>query len=252
MSDARRGGRIRQVAAVVVGLALGASGMALAQANRAVAVPQHDQGAMEQMFRNYLLEHPEVIPEAMAKLEERRAAEKVSASRQAIETPFAGAWAGAAKPEVTLVEFFDYNCGYCRASVPDLDRLLKEDPSLRIVFRELPILSEQSEVAARVSLSAAKQGRFMDFHRNMFAGGRPTEAQLTTVRKSSGLDAAAVERDLKAPDVEREIAANMEMARTLGLSGTPSFVVGERVLVGAVGYDELKKAIAEARAAKAG
>lgn len=248
MKDARSMGRKGQIVAAVAGLAIGASAMALAAPQGSTAQP--DRTAMEQMIRSYLLEHPEVIPEAMSRLEQRQTAQQVAASRAAIETPFAGAWAGAEKPDVTLVEFFDYACSYCRASVPDIERLLKEDPKLRIVFRELPILSEQSEVAARVSLSAAKQGRFMDFHRQMFAGGKPSEAQIAAVRKSLRLDDAAVARDLKGTDVNGEIESNLALARTLGLSGTPSFIVGNRVLNGAVGYDELKTAVAEARAAK--
>jgi protein-disulfide isomerase len=249
MSEARRSGRVGQAVAAVAGLALGASAVALAAPDRIVQ-PSLDRTAMEQMIRSYILEHPEIIPEAMTRLQEREAAKQVASSRQQIETPFAGAWAGAEKPDVTLVEFFDYACTYCRASVPDIERLLKEDKGLRIVFRELPILSEQSEVAARVSLSAAKQGRFMDFHRRMFAAGRPGEAELAATRTATGLDAAAVTRDLKAADVQREIDGNLALARTLNLTGTPSFVVGDRVLSGAVGYDELKKAVAEARAAK--
>jgi protein-disulfide isomerase len=249
MSEARRSGRTGQAVALVAGLALGASAMALAAPDR-TAQPSLDRTAMEQMIRSYILEHPEIIPEAMTRLQEREAAKQVASSRPAIETPFAGAWAGAEKPDVTLVEFFDYACTYCRASVPDIERLLKEDKGLRIVFRELPILSDQSEVAARVSLSAAKQGRFMDFHRRMFAAGRPGDAELAATRTATGLDPAAVTRDLKAADIQREIDANLALARTLNLSGTPSFVVGDRVLSGAVGYDELKKAVAAARAAK--
>jgi protein-disulfide isomerase len=249
MSDTRRSGRTGQIVAAIGGLALGASAVALAAPER-TAQPDLDRSAMGQMIRNYILEHPEIIPEAMTRLQEREAAKLVTSSRQQIETPFAGAWAGAEKPDVTLVEFFDYACTYCRASVPDIERLLKEDKGLRIVFRELPILSDQSEVAARVSLSAAKQGRFMDFHRRMFAAGKPGAAELTATRTATGLDAGAVTRDLKAPDVQREIDANLALARTLNLSGTPSFVIGDRVLSGAVGYDELKKAVADARAAK--
>jgi len=249
MSEARRSGRIGQVVAAVGGLALGASAVALAAPDR-LAQSSLDRTAMEQMIRNYILEHPEIIPEAMTRLQEREAAKQVASSRQQIETPFAGAWAGAEKPDVTLVEFFDYACTYCRASVPDIERLLKEDKGLRIVFRELPILSDQSEVAARVSLSAAKQGRFMDFHRRMFAAGKPGEAELAATRTATGLDATAVTRDLKAADIQREIDGNLALARTLNLSGTPSFVIGDRVLCGAVGYEELKKAVAEARAAK--
>ncbi|MDB5663111.1 MAG: DsbA oxidoreductase [Sphingomonas bacterium] len=244
-----------QIVAMVAGLAIGASAVALAAPDRGgspAAAADPGRAAMEKIVRDYILDHPEIIPEAMARLQEREAAQKVSASRKALETPFAGAWAGSARPDVTLVEFFDYACGFCRSSIPDVDRLLKEDPSLRIVFRELPILSAQSEVAARVSLAAAKQGRFIDFHRRLFAAGRPADPQIAAAQAAAGLNGAAVARDKNAGDVNSELAANLELARTLGLSGTPSFIVGDRILSGAVGYDELKKAVAAARAAKAG
>jgi protein-disulfide isomerase len=248
MSDMPRKGRMGQIVAAIAGLAVGASAVALA----APGAPQAnlDRSAMEVMIREYILGHPEIIPEAMTRLQEREAAKLVATSRASIEKPFAGAWAGAEKPDVTLVEFYDYACTYCRASVPDIERLLREDKALRVVFRELPILSDQSEVAARVSLSAAKQGKFMDFHRRMFATGRPTEAEIAAARTVSKLDASAVTRDMKAADVQGEIDANLALARTLSLTGTPSFIIGDRILSGAVGYDQLKKAVDEARAAK--
>lgn len=251
MGERRRYGG--QIAAAVIGLAVGASAVALAAPDRLSSAPAAPgREAMEQVVHDYILAHPEIIPEAMTRLQDREAARQVSASRPALETPFPGAWAGSAKPDVTLVEFFDYACGFCRASVPDIDRLLKDDPRLRIVFRELPILSAQSEVAARVSLASAKQGRFMDFHRRMFAAGRPADPQIAAARRGAGLNETAAARDAKGADVQAEIDANLALAKSLGLSGTPSFVVGDRILSGAVGYDELKKAVGEARAAKAG
>ncbi len=248
MNDGRS--RMGQIGAALIGLVIGASAVAFAAPERIglkTAAADPSRAAMEQVVRDYILAHPEIIPEAMTRLQEQQAAKQVSASRKQLETPFAGAWAGAEKPDVTLVEFFDYACGFCRASVPDLDRLLKDDRSLRIVYRELPILSAESEVAARVSLSAAKQGRFLDFHRALYAAGRPGDAQIAAARRATGLDQAVVSRDAKAADVQNEIAGNLALAKTLGLSGTPSFVVGDKVLSGAVGYDALKQAIAEAR-----
>ncbi|MDB5689108.1 MAG: DsbA oxidoreductase [Sphingomonas bacterium] len=250
MNDTRRTPRLGQIVAGVAGLAIGASAVALAAPGQSAPQPNLDRTAMEQMIRDYILGHPEIIPEAMTRLQERESAKLVATSRAAIEKPFASAWAGAQNADVTLVEFYDYACTYCKASVPDIERLLREDKSLRVVFRELPILSDQSDVAARVSLSAAKQGRFMDFHRRMFATGRPTEAEIAAARTATRLDAAAVARDMKAADVQQEIDANLALARTLSLTGTPSFIVGDRILSGAVGYDALKKAVAEARAAK--
>lgn len=200
--------------------------------------------------RAYLLEHPEVIPEAMDRLRAKQSAAQIADRRRELETPYAGAWIGAEKPDVTLVQFFDYACGFCRASLPDIHRLVKEDPKVRVVFRELPILSPDSERAARVSLAAATQNRFAPFHDAMYATGRPSTQAIADAARTAGLDPAQLQQAMRSPEVEREIGRNLEMARALGFTGTPSWVVGEQTLSGAVGYEALKKAVAEARARK--
>lgn len=209
-----------------------------------------DRAAIEAVVRDYILAHPEIIPEAMSRLQNRETAKLLDSNRKALETPFAAAWAGAPNGDVTLVMFTDYSCGYCRASVADVDRLLAEDKKLKVVWRELPILGPGSDIAARGGLAAAQQGKFLAFHRAMFAAGSPTEAKLANVIKASGLDADRAARDAASAAAGAEVETNIELARKLGLTGTPSFVVGDKLMAGAVGYDELKKAIAEARAAK--
>lgn len=196
-----------------------------------------------QSVRDYLLEHPEVLPEAMDRLREREAAKAVAANRAALETPFAGAWAGAADADVVLVEFFDYACGYCRKSNADIDRLLREDPKLKVVWREWPVLGPDSEAAARASLAAAQAGRFRAFYDALFAAGRPTPEALARAREAAGVGG-----DLSAAAADGELARNFQLARTIEATGTPTFVVGDRVLQGAVGYEALKAAISEARA----
>jgi protein-disulfide isomerase len=193
--------------------------------------------ASRDSVRDYLLENPEILPEAMQKLEDRELATVVRANRAALETPFAGAWAGAKDGDVVLVEFFDYACGYCRKSNADVDRLLKEDAKLKVVWRDWPVLGPDSEAAARASLAAAKAGRFKPFHDKVFAAGRP----------SADAVAAAGRGDIPAAEAEAELGRNFELARALRSNGTPLFVVGDRVLRGAVGYEALKEAVAEAR-----
>lgn len=209
-------------------------------------VSSKDRAAIERIVHDYIMEHPEILPEAMEALRDREVGKAVAANRSTIETPFAGAWEGSATPDVTLVEFFDYACGYCRASIPVIDRLLKEDPKLRIVYREFPVLGPDSEVAAKVSLAAAKAGKYGAFHRALFAQGRPEARAVSGVAKQLGIDPGAG----NTPDATRELANNMELQRALNLTGTPSWVIGNKVLSGAVGYDALKAAIAEARARK--
>jgi protein-disulfide isomerase len=194
------------------------------------------------MVRGYLLENPEIIPEAMDRLQERKSSSAIEAHRVALETPFAGAWAGAADGDVVLVEFFDYACGYCRKSNADVERLLAEDKKLKVVWREWPVLGPDSEAAAHVSLAAAKAGKFMPFYRKMFAGGRPSAAALGEAQRELGLAGP-----MTAPEARAELEKNFQLAAALEADGTPTFVVGDTILHGAVGYDAIKEAIAEAR-----
>jgi protein-disulfide isomerase len=200
-----------------------------------------------QLVRSYLLSHPEVLPEAMERLQQRRAAKAVDSQRAAIETPFAGAWAGAKDGDVVLVEFFDYACTYCRRSNADVDRLLREDRKLKVVWRELPVLGPDSENAAEISLAAARQGLFKPFHDKMFSLGRPTAEAIEEARRSLGILPRQV-ADVRGSGAARaEVTSNYKLASALNATGTPTFVVGDQVFQGAVGYDALKQAIAEAR-----
>ena len=201
---------------------------------------------VETIIHDYLLENPEILVEASEKLRDRETGKLVDANRAAIETPFAGAWAGAEKGDVVLVEFFDYACGYCRKSNEDVDRLLKEDPKLKVVWREWPVLGPDSEAAAQVSLAAAKQGKYRAFFHALFAAGRPTAAAVAEAQRTAGVSAEAVAA-VQGGAAVQELSKNHEIARGLQATGTPTFVVGDKVLQGAVGYEVLKAAIAEAR-----
>jgi protein-disulfide isomerase len=208
------------------------------------AVPQYFSS---RIVRSGLLADPKILPDAVDALRDAQYAPVLEANRAAIETPFAGSWKGAAKPDVTLVEFFDYACPYCKASNPALDRLLQEDKGLRVVYRELPILGPDSVTAARLSLQASKLGRFGQFHDTLWAAGRPAPQTIAAASQAAGIASKPTED----ADVEVELKRNFQLAGQLGATGTPLFVIGDRVLNGAVGYDALKAAIAEARAKKA-
>jgi protein-disulfide isomerase len=230
------------VFAGATGLLLGAAAMRGWQAR-----PATDAAAV----RAALLEHPEIIPEAMARLQAREASARLTPLREEVARPFAGAWAGDPQGDVTLVMFTDYSCGFCRKSLPDIERLLAEDKRLKIVWREIPILGPPSEVAARAALAAAKQGRFPAFHHALFSGPRVDAARVAAAARETGLDPARLAADANGPEVAREIAHNLELAARLGVDGTPAFVIGDQLLAGAVGYDALAKAVRDARA-KAG
>ena len=198
------------------------------------------------IVRQGLLADPSVLPEAIDALRDAQYQPALQANRAAIETPFASSWKGAAKPEVTLVEFFDYACPYCKASNPVIDRLLKEDKGLRVVYRELPILGPDSVAAARLSLQASTLGRFAQFHDTLWATGRPSPETNAAAAQSAGI-AAEPQPD---QEIEAELNRNMKLAGQLGATGTPLFVIGNKVMNGAVSYETLKAAILAARATK--
>jgi len=200
------------------------------------------------LVRDYILANPEVIPEAMRRLQDRDSARAVAAHRAAIETPFAGAWAGAADGDVVLVEFFDYACAYCRKSNPDVDRLLREDGKLKMVWREWPVLGPNSLAAAEASLVAAKAGRFKDYHDRLFAAGRPTPQSILNAQAAAGISPDQVIAMRSSLEGREELERNHMLARSLNASGTPAFVIGDQLLQGAVGYEALKAAVAKARA----
>ena len=195
------------------------------------------------IVRQGLLADPKILSDTVDALQDAQYAPVLAENRAAIEAPFASSWKGAAKPDVTLVEFFDYACPYCKASNPEVDRLLKEDPSLRVVYRELPILGPDSLVSARLSLQASKLGRFAKFHDALWAAGRPAPESNARAAQAAEI-APAPQPD---PSIEAELAKNQKLASELGATGTPLFVVGDKVMNGAVGYDMLKDAIAKAR-----
>jgi protein-disulfide isomerase len=228
------------IAATATGAALGM------QSTGGVGVG--DKAAIEKIVRDYILEHPEIIPEAVERLQAKRVADSIGESRKAIETPYAGAWEGAANGDVTLVEFFDYACGYCRASLPDLAKLVGEDKGLKVVYRELPILSDQSADAAKVSLLAADKGQYMPYHRALYAGGKVTRETILAAAAKVGIDRQAAEAAMASSKYDAEIQSNIALAQKLRATGTPTFVVGDQVLNGAVGYDALKQAVAAVRA----
>lgn len=197
----------------------------------------------ERLVREALVANPEIIVEAGEALRDRQYAETLQPIRAALERPFFSSWKGADKPDVTLTYFYDYACGYCRQSNPDLERLIKEDKGLRVVYREFPILGPESVAAARVSLAASKAGKFAQYHDALYAAGRPSPETITQAAKAAGVPAQPAED----PAQEAELRANMTLASQLGATGTPLFIVGDRVINSAVGYDGLKEAIQAAR-----
>lgn len=203
---------------------------------------------VETVVADYIKANPQIIPEALEAQRDREMAKAIDAIRPALEKPYAGAWAGNADGDVTLVVFTDYACGFCRASVPDVDRLIREDKRLKVVFRELPIIAPQSRDAALMALAAARQGRYDAFHHAMFAASSLSPAAISAAAAKAGVvtDGSA---DATANEAlfQRELDNNLAIASQLQLNATPTWVVGDQLLQGQVGYDTLKRAVARAR-----
>lgn len=203
----------------------------------------------KEVVKQTILENPEILPQAMQELQKRESAKSLASVSESIFSPFPGSVLGNPQGKVTLVEFTDFACTYCRGSVADVEALIKANPDLKVVVRQMPILSPQSGVAAQWGLAAAEQGRYAAFHQAMFAGGRPDEATIAAAAQLAGLDLDRARKFLNNPGVAKEIEGNLNYARTLGFEGTPAWVIGGQMFTGAVGRDVLAKAIAEERGA---
>lgn len=195
------------------------------------------------IVRTALVNDPEILIAGSDALNAKQNREALTGIRAALETPYSSSWKGASKPEVVMTYFYDYACGYCRQANPDIERLLKEDKGLRVVYRELPILGPDSVAAARVSLAASKAGKFALFHDTLYAAGRPGPETIASAANAAGV----LPDQVKDPSIEAEIQSNLRLAQQLRANGTPLFVIGDEIHNAAVGYDALKNAIAKAR-----
>jgi protein-disulfide isomerase len=221
------------------------------------------RGDIETIVRNYLIAHPEVLEEAMAELNKRQAAadaEKheasIASNAEAIFNSPRGVMIGNKDGDVTFVEFFDYNCGYCKRAMADMLDLMKSDPKLKVVLKEFPVLSPGSVEAAQVAVAVRMQDptgkKYLEFHQKLLGGrGQADKAHAMAAAKEAGLDTARIEKDLANPEVKATIEENFKLAEAMGMNGTPSYVIGKQIVVGAVGLDGLKEKIGVARCGKA-
>jgi protein-disulfide isomerase len=219
------------------------------------------RGDIEAIIKNYLVTHPEVLEEAMNELSKRQAAAEqakheatIAQNADAIFNSPRGITLGNKNGDVTFVEFFDYNCGYCKRAMADMLDLIKNDPKLKVVLKEFPVLSEGSVEAAKVAVAARMQdpSKYLDFHTKLLGGRGPADkARAMAAAKDAGYDTARLEKDMASPEVKATIEENMKLAEEMGLNGTPSYVIGKQIVVGAVGLDGLKEKIDMARCGKA-
>lgn len=212
---------------------------------------------VEKLVHDYIMGHGDVIMEAVdtyrqkAEVESNKAFdEKIKENADELyknaDVPFAGNKDG----DVVLVEFFDYNCGYCKLAYKDVQALIEEDKKLKVVLFDIPILSEASGTAARYALAAHKQGKYWEFHQELMRNGANTPDQIQNAGKALNLDMDKLKADAESAEIRESIEKHLELAREVGISGTPAFVINDQALRGHYGLDALKKAIEDARASK--
>jgi protein-disulfide isomerase len=249
--------RLRVAAAAAV-LALLAAVPASAQ-----GFSDAQRGEIERIIKNYLMQHPEVLQEVMNELEKKQQAADAEKNKTAVKdnaqlifSSSRQVTLGNPQGDVTLVEFFDYNCGYCKRALSDLMGLMKNDPKLKVVLKEFPVLGPGSLEAAQVATAVRMQDRtgkkYLEFHQKMLGGrGQADRARALAVAKEIGLDMARLEKDMASEEIRATLEESMQLADKLGLNGTPSYVVGPNVVVGAVGLEALKDKVESARACAA-
>ncbi len=237
-----------------LGLGLGVLLVAPAQAAGESGAADLPVEQIEQIVHDYLMRHPEIVYQALQELQRRQDEAKAEHQKAAVAANHAQLFQAASDPvggnpdgDVTVVEFFDYQCHYCRQVMPSLRAQLGEDKKLRVVFKDFPILGEDSVTAARAALAARKQDRYVPFHFALMTATDLSLDGIMAVAKSVGLDTQRLAADMNAPDVEAQIQANYALARTLGIDGTPAFVIGDELIPGALDKTRLTQLIDEAR-----
>jgi protein-disulfide isomerase len=229
-----------------------------AQAQNASVFNDQQKQAIGEIVRDYLLKNPEILTEVMSELEKRQTeAQRVAQAAALKETretllnaPHSFV-AGNPKGDVTLVEFFDYNCGYCKRALSDVRTLVKADPKLRVVLKDFPVLGPDSVEASRVALAVKNQlqgDKLFDYHVKVLeTRGRVNGERAMAVAKEMGLDMARLQKDMDSPTVRSALQENVSLGDKLGLSGTPAFIIGDEVIAGAVGLDPLRQVVAGVR-----
>jgi protein-disulfide isomerase len=214
---------------------------------------------IEKIIRDYLIRHPEVLQEAMAELEKKQQLAEAEKARSAIKNHSEALFnsprqvtLGNPQGDVTFVEFFDYNCGYCKRALNDMVELMGKDPKLKVVLKEFPVLGPSSVEAAQVGVAVRMQDKtgkkYFEFHQKLLTGrGQVDKAKALAAAKEIGLDMARLEKDLKSDEIGKTLEESMKLAEALGLNGTPSYVIGNDVVIGAVGQAALSQKIQAAR-----
>ncbi len=226
-----------------------------AAAPEAAAFSADQKKSIEEVVRNYLMANPQIVAEALQALDKKEMEQKAAAHEKFIVDNKAAIFAaptdfvlGNPKGDVTVVEFFDYNCGWCKKAVDELVALPKKDGNVRIIFKELPVYGgETSVTAAKAAMASVAQGKYLDFHVALMHEKRVTDDNLYKIAQKAGLDVERLKKDMTAPAIDAAIKQNIAIAHTLGIEGTPGFLADTKVFPGYIPPDNLATALAAIR-----
>jgi len=209
-----------------------------------------DRARIESIVRDYILANPEIIPEAMQVLQMRAVQGAITEYHDALYNDPDGVEIGNPDGDVTIVEFFDYTCGFCRVMKAPLQRLLNEDDGVSIVLKEWPIRGEVAELASRAAIASRRQNLYVDYHFALFdRPGRLTEEAIFETARAVGLDVDQLQQDMTRPEVQAIITRNRQLGAALDLRGTPAFIIGNELIPGAMSYEDLVRQVQAARQA---
>lgn len=246
---------MRRLKAPLIAAAMAAV-FAIAPAQAQSSLSDADKAALEETIRNYILEHPEIIVEAIEKLRQQEQARAAQRQQQSLQsrgealrydpgTPVVGNPDG----DVVIVEFFDYRCPYCKKVAEPLREVVKEDGNIRLVMKEYPILSAESELAAKAALAAHEQGRYEDFHFTLMTEpGALNRDKIFGIAESLGLDLEKLRADMESPEIAAKLAEVAELGEALNVRGTPAFVIGDELVPGAISIEEMRQRVRQVRA----
>lgn len=236
-------------------LRLTASALALCLSASPILAEDMSRDEMRALVLDTIRQNPEIVMEAIEALQAREAEAQasqaqavLSSNRAVLERDPNAAVLGNPDGDVTIVEFFDYNCGYCRRVFGDVKALIAADSNVRVVMREWPILGEASVFAARASLASRKQGKYEEFHVALMENeGRASEATVFQIAEDLGMDTEQLRADMDGPEIAAHFQTSQQLTQALGLNGTPAFVFGDQLVPGAIELDQMKELVAQAR-----
>jgi protein-disulfide isomerase len=246
--------RVGFIAAALV-CAAAAAGWRVGAAAAADPAPSAQRQQIEQIIHDYIMAHPDVLVSSLRQADDKlhkddevKTSKAVDVHKTEVFNDPATPVGGNPRGDVSVVEFFDYRCPYCKQVQPSLEKMLQQDSQLRLVYKEFPILGPASVTAARAALAARAQGKYDQFHKAMMeAHGAVTDDTVYRVAGSVGLDIDKLKRDMAAPEVSQALKTNLKLADALGIRGTPAFIIGDKVVPGAIDLDALKGMVSDAR-----